>query len=99
MPLYGLSEIHVSAVNLIIILHHGEVLQRIYSNTVGARPLAEDLGHDSEHNPKQVRLDCEKLAEWTRARGAHGSFTFAIELVIDVDDFAGHVRVFSGKFP
>ena len=51
VPLYGLSEIYVSVVNLIMILHHGKVLRCVYSNADGARPLAEDLGHESEHNP------------------------------------------------
>ena len=68
-------------------------LGSVDSDGVGPRPLAENLGHESEHETVTICRDEEHLSDLAPAGYSVGSFFFHLQLVADGDNFRLNVWV------
>lgn len=73
--------------------HHGEILSCVDGDRGRAGPLGQELGHDGQLDAVEVRSVGEELADGAEPAGTLGRLTFAVELVVDIDDLALDVPV------
>ena len=69
-------------------LHHLKILRRIDRNAIRPTPLTEQLTHNTQLNPIQIRFTREQLSDRPEPSRSHRRLPLAIELVVDIYDFA-----------